>query len=278
MNKYLKYIIVFAITLSGCTDEEPKEVIVKDKAYYEANITRAINKNKDCKISIKFAIETKNELKYKAIKSDKECNIVYKILKEKQRKINEAKKVKESRLRRAELEVKRRKREANQIVEERIYNIDYQKNLSILKQLTYKEFLKAKGNCRAYSTFQETPKCKAYRNLIKLKKEEAINKILEKENLDKYKKEVCKTKYDGSLECSLFKEAFKRQILINVKKYDLDKKKLKKDFNDCYKNITNLKKSKKWDELREVERSLMCLSVLESTKKIQLFSFSKPLK
>jgi hypothetical protein len=252
-----------------------------DKAYYLNHLDEAKDKMNWCKGLMMQAFKDKDEDLYKKTKNDPECNAANKALKEDRHKKIEEKRKKE--------EQARKEKEAKQ---KEAFEAEYKKRLDEFSKLDYYALVEtAQKDCRYYtgtSSIFGNPyrdikqaKCKAYKKLIKTKKEEALNKLLSNnpgKKLMEYKDRVCKNAMYGNIKCDLAREAFEKQTTKIVSEYLANKNKLKEDFNKCFYKIDSLNKKSKYQESLKVKNSFECYMPAKAAQKLNVYGYFEPIK
>jgi len=254
-NMTMVGMIVATVLLAGCGE--------KDRAYYENNLQDASEKNEQCQTELKDALLNFNKEKIMSLKDDQECNIAHDVV-----RIQKAKEREEQRA----IEVK--KEEEKKAKEKIAFEQEYQKQLSLLRDMDYENFYNLKNNCRSVGflgTTLEDAKCKAYYDLKDDKKMTAMENLIEtvgKEDFLAYKDKSCENGAFGTPKCDTANDAYTLLLNRQTTYYEAHQDELKKDFNACTEKIDALQKAGKWKETQPIKKTYTCYTASQAAMKI----------
>ena len=259
MKAKLIILALLSITLTACGD--------KDLEYYQSNLDAAETKVEQCQKDMANAFNKADEEALKAVSEDLECNFADKAVKAHKSKIAKLKREKE-----------RAEREQKRIATEKAFNEEYQKKLAQLKAMPYQEFASQKLNCPSFGT--PSPECKAYRELRRPRKEQAVQEMVSKhsgEALDKLNKD-CKSAFPQTVQCQIANLSLRKAEADQVSAFLEDKPQLVSDFNSCQKQFSTLNKAKKYQEASHFTRTFSCRTASKAAQKLGVYGFSRPIK
>lgn len=237
--------------------------------YYEKNISKAEEKTQECDLELEAAMTANNVKAMKEISSNQECAFAYTAL------IAHKK-----RIRQAEREIKRKKREAEKLAAQKIYDQEYSKNLEAFKTLKYSEFVAMSKECNSFYHGQATARCKAYKELKVERETSEINKLKSQYKdgqLEEFKASSCEgLKYDETM-CALSKKASRNQQAEKVQYYLDNRENLKTVFNKCHQEYILLYKAGKYKAANNAARKYECKLVGDAAKKLKVWNFKKPI-
>lgn len=262
MNIKKTTMIVGALLLiTACSD--------RDREYYEANIDEAEKKSKQCEDAMEDAFNSEDEKKIEALSKDAECNFAVKVYGEHKRKL--------ARLKR---EAEKKKQEEKRLAEEEVFQEQYKEKLTNLKSLAYTDFYKMGKGCGAGFMSKKTPECSAYKDLREETETREVSLLKEKYNngkLEEFRDASCKGVDFDEAYCAISRKAAKQQNKERVEYYVSNREELKTEFNKCQSVYSALRKKKKWKESNESIQTYQCKVVGDAARKLNVFSFNKPI-
>ena len=250
-----------------------------DKEYYLKHPDEAKSKVELCNKGIEVAL-SKGDMKLaKKYDKDPECNAARKAYFEFKRAERKAKR-----------EAQEKKEAQERAEKEAKFKAEYQKQLQAFKQMDYKTFISAGFNeCGTYFTSGifganltlKDAKCQAWQKLKPIKEKEEIEALLKKyphEKIFEYRDKVCKGSPYGNRTCDMAINAVEKETQNQIKIYLSDKAKLKKDFNNCYKQIDTLNKKGKFNQAIALKKSYKCLMPAKAALKLNIYGYFEPMK
>jgi len=241
-----------------------------DKAYYASHLEDAEEKIKSCRKEMAIARIDKDKEKFMAIRKDQECKDAFDAVKEHKRKI-----------RKAEYEVKQKKRAAEKAKKEAIFNKEYPVQLATLEKMPYAEFYILKDSC-GYSGFgNASAKCKAYHDIKQKRENQALEDLISKHNGDDliaYRRKTCKEQGYQNVNCGLAISAAAKDEKDTTLRLKADKVSLTKVFNECSVQVKAFRKKMKWNDANTLTQSFKCRTAMAAARDFGIFGLSKPMK
>jgi hypothetical protein len=247
-----------------------------DKSYYLKHPDEAKSKVKLCNKAIEVALGKGDMALAEKYDKDTECKAAKKAYFE---------------YRIAERKVKREaqeKREAKERAEkEAKFKAEYLKQLQEFKKMDYKAFISAGfKECNSYWSLGSDlslkhTKCKAWKELKPTKEKEEIEALFRKyphEKIFEYRDKVCKGNPYGDPTCDMARKAVEKETENQTKIYLSDRAKLKKDFNNCYKEFNALNSKGKYNQALALKKSYRCLMPAKAAMKLNIYGYFNPMK
>jgi hypothetical protein len=241
-----------------------------DKAYYDAHPKEAESKFKECDKAMAHAMIDKDKGKFQEIRNDAECKASGKAYREYKNK-----------LWKIEHEAKQKKRAEEKAKKEAIFNKEYPEQLATLEKMLYAEFYMIKDSC-GYSGFGNiSAKCKAYQDIKKKRKKQALEELISRyngDNLIAYRKKTCKEQGYQNVNCGLAISAAAKDEKDTIARLKTDKVSLKKVFNECSVQAKAFRKKMKWTDANALTQSFKCRTAMAAARDFGVFGLSQPMK
>lgn len=260
----IKILAVFCVSLSfiACTD--------RNLEYYEKNISAAEEKTEECNSAFEAAFMASNEKKIRELSENEQCKFAEEAVRAHKRRIEKAKR-----------EARQKKLEEEQKAAAIVYEQEYSKDLTAFKALPYSDFVNKNKDCGGFFYGKPSAKCQAYKDLKKDRETAEIRKLkngYKDGKLEDLSKTVCKGINFDPVMCELSKKAAREQKQDKINFYLGNRQQLKTVFNKCHANYMALHKSKKYTQANKSLRTYECKLVGDAARKLNVWSFNKPIK